>query len=153
MSFVGNRNPTVVTMAKPNTSGLYNSRLHCCYGFGVAPPSAEYEWEDEAGERHSVRPAEGGVQGGGMRFFWVQKDFFGYKRPKCFFFDTKCFSGYKMIFSRYNIFVLDIFGGQWGLINCKIVLDILEGQKRPGWVQLSANQKAAAKAAESRKRT
>ena len=46
--------------------------------------------------------------------------------------------------------VLDIFGSQRGLINCLMVLDILEGQKRQGWVfQPSATQKAVPKAAES----
>ena len=40
-----------------------------------------------------------------------------------------------MFFSGYKKTVIDIFGGQRGLINCSIVLDILEGQKRQGWVQ------------------
>ena len=42
--------------------------------------------------------------------------------------------------------VLDIFGGQRGLTNCLIVLDILEGN---GGVQRSATKKQPQKAAEN----
>ena len=65
-------------------------------------------------------------------FFWDtkdQSDFFGHK---------KSFSGYKKI-------VLDIFRGQRGLINCKIVLDILEGQKRQGWGSTVGDPKSSRK--------
>ena len=73
--------------------------------------------------------------GRGCVFFGVQKFFLGYKRPKFFFFGTtKSIFGTQNAFSEYKKFVLDFFGGQRGLINCKIVLDILEGQKRQGWV-------------------
>ena len=39
--------------------------------------------------------------------------------------------------------VLDIFGSQRGLTNCLIVLDILDGQKRQGWVFQVGDPKAA----------
>ena len=64
----------------------------------------------------------------GTKVFWDTKglsDFFG--TPKFFFLEIQ------NVF-RDTKFVLDIFGGQMGLINCKIVVDILEGQKRQGWV-------------------
>ena len=38
-----------------------------------------------------------------------------------------------MLYLGHKKNVLDIFGGQRGFFNCKIVLDILEGRKRPGW--------------------
>ena len=78
------------------------------------------------------------------RFFKVAQSqkgcaFFGV--PKSFFLDTKdqCFLGYKAFFGIQNAFfgiqkiVLDIFGGPRGLINCLIVIDILEGRKRQRW--------------------
>ena len=40
------------------------------------------------------------------------------------------FSGYKRLFFGIQKIVLDFFGGQSGLINCNILIDILEGQKR-----------------------
>ena len=40
------------------------------------------------------------------------------------------FSGYKRLFFGIQKIVLDFFGGQSGLINCNLLIDILEGQKR-----------------------
>ena len=66
-----------------------------------------------------------GLVGWHKRFFWIQKAFWGHRQ-----------------------LVTDFFGGQRGPINCKIVLDILEGQKRQGvGVQRSAVQKQQRKAA------
>ena len=74
----------------------------------------------------------------GMLFFLgCTKVFFGYKRHKViFFWDTKVFSWEtKCFFSGYTK-LLDIFEGQMGLIDCKIVLDILEGRRVSPIVQL-----------------
>ena len=64
---------------------------------------------------------------GRCAFFRVQKYFFGIQKTKVIFWIQKSF-----FFGILNVFfgiqknVIDIFGGQRGLINCFIVLDILE---------------------------
>ena len=49
-----------------------------------------------------------------------------------------------MLFSGYKN-VLDIFRGQRGLTNCLIFIDILEGQKRQGWVFQVGDRKSCRK--------
>ena len=63
-----------------------------------------------------------------MIFFWDTNDFFGIQK-----------------------LVLDIFGGQRGLINCKIVLDILEGQKRLGWGSIVGKPKSSRESSRKQK--
>ena len=71
--------------------------------------------------------------------------FLGYNVPRrwCLFWDTKNFLGYENslgdtknsfgwienVFLGCKNFVIDIFGGQKGLINCKIILDIVESEE------------------------
>ena len=75
-------------------------------------------------------------------FFGIQKTKqTAFLDTKVFFWDTKCFSGYKKWFLT--------FGGQWGLINCKFVLDILEGQKRQGWDSTVGDPKSSRKSSSS----
>ena len=73
--------------------------------------------------------------------FWDTKD-----RSAFFFGDINVFFGDTKSLFRDTKNVLDFFGGQRDLINCKIGIDILEGQKQVGFFQRSATQKAAAKA-------
>ena len=63
-------------------------------------------------------------------------DFLG--GTKVFFWDTKCFF-------RETKIVVDILGGQRGPINCLIVLEILEGQKRQGWGSTVGDPKSSRK--------
>ena len=72
----------------------------------------------------------------------IQNAFFVMQKTKVIFRIQNDFCGIQK-------FVLDIFGGQRGLINYKIVLELWKVKSGQGGVQLSANQKAAAKAAES----
>ena len=58
--------------------------------------------------------------------FLVCKKCGRYKRPKCFFGHQSLFGDTKKRFLTFS----EVNGG---LINCEIVLDILEGQKRHGW--------------------
>ena len=65
---------------------------------------------------------------GEYKSFWRTQNTTGLSGTrKSFFF------GYKRLFGGYQKSVLDFFGGQMGLINCKIVIDIFEGPKRQGW--------------------
>ena len=52
-------------------------------------------------------------------------------------------AGIQFVFAEYKKNVLDFFGGQRGLINCKIVFDILEGPKRQGWGSTDGDPEAA----------
>ena len=69
----------------------------------------------------------------GCAFVVVQKSFFGIQKTKVFF------GKQKMLLTFSEV--------KWGLIKCKIVLDILEGQKRQGWGSTVGGPKAAAAAA------
>ena len=102
--------------------------LRCGIGFPGVPdpePGREPHGTTKGTLRSSARDAFF-FFGGAKSLFWgIQKSFWD---TKVFLGDTKVFlGGYKKI-------VLDIFGCHKGLINCLIVLDILEGQKRQGWV-------------------
>ena len=70
-------------------------------------------------------------------FFLVgTKVFFGYKDQSDFFLGHQSlFLGYEMLFFR-GTQLLDIFEGQRGLIDYKIVLDLLEAQRVSPIVQL-----------------
>ena len=63
-------------------------------------------------------------------FGCTKKSFFGIQKIKVIFWIQKSFWGSKMLLSGHQKIVLDIFASQRGLINCFIVIDILEGQKR-----------------------
>ena len=55
------------------------------------------------------------------------------------------------VFFGIQKFVLDIFGCQRGLMNCKIVLDILESQKRQGWGSTVGEPKRSRKSSRKQK--
>ena len=56
------------------------------------------------------------------------------------------------IFFGVQKFVLDIFGGQRGLIDCKIVLEILKKKKkRPGWGSTVGEPKSSRKSSRKQK--
>ena len=72
-----------------------------------------------------------------------------------FFFsgDTKIFFWWIQNVFREQKIVLDIFGSQGGLINCVIVLDILEGQKRQGWSSAVGDPKSSRKSSRKQQHT
>ena len=69
-------------------------------------------------------------------FLGVQKSFFwgDTKDQSDFFRHRSLFWGYKMLFFGIQKMILTFSEVKWGLTNCFIVPDILEGQKRQGWV-------------------
>ena len=76
----------------------------------------------------------------GMCFFGRYKSFFGILKTKGLFFGTpKFFLGFKSFFGDPKAAAT----AQRGLINCRIVIDILEGQKRQGCVFTKAAPTAA----------
>ena len=77
----------------------------------------------------------------GCDFFGVQNFFLDTKDKSDFLGHKNDFFGIQNDFFGIQKFILEIFGGQRGLINCRIVLDIFGRSKAASGVQLSVNQR------------